>query len=120
MVAGGARERLGDLMRQLEDGNGLEVAGYRLSPALAAGMQSLKLGDLRPSGIERVAWLEAAADAQRPLTPASQAIVDDWIGHGIAVSDAVVPCDAFWATQEIARCDELVDRVVSQLVADGA
>lgn len=104
-------ETAAELRAQLADGQALEVAGYLLSPAMATGLESLKLGAMRPDTVDRVHWLELVAEAGRPLMPVSQRVVDEWSADGTEVDTETVACDSFWATQEIAQCPAVVDAV---------
>lgn len=115
MVGGGRRESSADLRRQLADGESIEIAGYGLSGRLAAQLETLALSDLGPGQTTRVHWLEIAAQADRELMPASQTVIEQWRRAGVSVDPAVIACDAFWATQELAFCPELAARVSGQI-----
>lgn len=112
---GDRRESTGDLRRRLAGGESLEIAGYRLSGALAADLDSLRLADMPPVGADRVDWIELAPEAGRPPLPASQRVIDAWAVAGAAVDAASVVCDPFWATQELSQCPALVERVLYRL-----
>jgi exosortase A-associated hydrolase 2 len=103
-------ESMADLKAMLAQGDGVETAGYRLSSDMAAQMSTLRLADIPLTAIQRLAWFEVAAAADRPLMPVSQRLIDAW-GSEIDVDARVVVGDQFWMTQEIAYCDPLVDQV---------
>jgi len=105
------KETVSGLRQRLHDGEALEVAGYRLSRELAIGLESLSLADLSLQNVSRVHWIEMATQADRPLMPASQRIVNAWSAKGVTIDSSVVVCDQFWATQEIAHCPTVVDRI---------
>lgn len=115
LMGGGEKETAAQLRQRLADGEFLEVAGYRLSGELASGMESLALLQMPAGAVEQVNWIELAPQADRPLMPVSQRIVDQWRASGIAVNSTVMVCDQFWATQEIARCPAIAQRVMNLL-----
>jgi exosortase A-associated hydrolase 2 len=116
LMGGGTKETVSGLRQRLAEGETIEIAGYRLSGVLAAGLESLTLEQSAIAGVERVNWIEVAADANRPLMPVSQRIIGAWSTQGIQVDGEVVECDQFWATQEIAHCPAMVDRALQRLV----
>jgi exosortase A-associated hydrolase 2 len=95
------------LLTQLEAGEGVEVGGNMLSPAMARELGALKLSSMTPNC--PVTWLEVGALAGEHLTPASQRIADAWREAGTAVQSRTVMGDPFWATQEIAVCMDLIE-----------
>ncbi|WP_058554515.1 hydrolase 2, exosortase A system-associated [Thiohalocapsa sp. ML1] len=109
----GPRESIADLKQRLIDEDRIEIAGYLLSRRLAEGLAALRLQELFVGNLGRVNWLELAVSAERPLLPASQIVIDDWLSNGVDVSTAVIGCAQLWATQEIATCPALIDAIVS-------
>lgn len=112
-MAAGEKESTGELKERLNDGEVLEIAGYRLSPALADGMQDLSLAGLRLGRVGRIAWIEVAPQQDRPLMPASQRIIEAWQREGKPVTTRVIACDQFWSTQEIAACPDMVSSALA-------
>ena len=102
-------ERTGtkELRAQLAGGIAVEVGGYRLSPAVAAGLDAANLAPVRRKA--RVAWLEVAATDPPVLSPASGVRIEAWRNAGHDVVAQTVPGLAFWQTQEIAECAALVE-----------
>lgn len=111
----GEKETVSQLRQRLDAGEALEIAGYRLSPALAAGIDVLTLEDLPADKVSRIHWIELAPQADRPLMPASQRIIDRWRSGGSPVETSIVACDQFWATQEIAACPAVAETVIQRL-----
>ena len=93
------------LRSALTAGQALEVGGYLLSPALAGAIDDAN-ADLAPPC--PVHWFELAADADRPLTPATAALTAAWTSQGRAPVVHQLACPPFWATAEIAECNALV------------
>jgi len=103
-----AADRIGvqQLREQLARGETLEIAGYRLSPGLALGLEAAEM--TAPRVPARVAWLDVAPSGQAELSPAARSRVDSWRAAGHRVDATVVPGEAFWQTQEIAECPDLI------------
>lgn len=101
------------LLAQLEAGEGVEVGGNMLCPAMARELGSIKLASLTPGC--PVSWLEVGAHASTNVTPASQRIVDAWQSAGGRVQAKTVQSDPFWATQEIIECPALIDATLGCL-----
>ena len=100
----------------LAAGLSIEVAGYRLTPALADAIESARLGSRTEAGrtVPRVRWFEVSSHAPT-LTPVASKVVDRWRAAGSDVAIAHVAGSAFWQTQEIERCDALVAATVEGL-----
>ena len=94
------------LHEQLASGIAVEIAGYTLSPGLAMGLDAADLAP--PKGIAHVAWLEVAPNVPAELSPAARARIQLWQTAGHRVDARAVTGAAFWQTQEIAECPNLV------------
>ena len=116
LLAGGGKETATQLRRRLADGEALEIAGYALSAAMAAGLESLSLEAMPLETVRQIHWIELVPQAERPLMPVSQRIVDTWTAAGKTVTTSLIVCDQFWATQEIAQCPAVVATVMQPLV----
>ena len=105
--------------KQLHDvlsrGDSVEVAGYALSSRLAMGLDASELK--HPVVPARAAWLEVRSDAPAEIPPAASARIRAWRAAGHAVNARAVTGPAFWQTQEIAECPELIDATLA-LLAD--
>lgn len=84
----------------------VEVAGYRLAPALAAGLEQATM--LPPTHAGQVLWLEASLRQESSLLPASQAVVTRWRAAGMQVQEHVATGPSFWSTVEIEDAPELL------------
>ena len=116
LASGGGQETMAQLKQRLRAGECLEIGGYGLSGQLADELETLSLKQQRPSHASCVNWVEVAREAERPLMPASQEVIDGWRKSGVSVNSSVAACDQFWATQEIAQCPELVQEAVNHLL----
>lgn len=109
-----ARGVLNRLRGELAAGRTVEVAGYRLSPALCAGLEAASLR--LPQGCAGpLALLEVSAATDAGLSPAIARLQEAWRNDGVAVDSAVVPGSAFWTTQEIETVPELIERSADML-----
>lgn len=96
---------------KLAAGELLEVAGYMLSPTLAATIDALKLSQLITKNSE-IYWFEITPDVERGLPPASVSVVDTWNQSNIFSKVVCISGLPFWATQEISECPELLTATV--------
>jgi uncharacterized protein len=101
------------LRAALAAGQSIEVAGYALSPTLFEGLDQAVLRAPPPGS--RVCWLDAAHDADAPVSPSSLQYVDGWLQEGVLVSHANVVCPPFWQTQEITQCESLITRTLESM-----
>ena len=108
LFRGGEKETVKDLQGRLLSGETVEVAGYRVGPALAAGLLGSSLTDDLTVAGRPVAWLEVTSGEGRELPPASARTTDALTQGGVPVRSAVVGGEPFWSTQEIAVAPELI------------
>lgn len=102
------------LRAELKQGQSVEVAGYDLAPALAEAIDSLHMERLDPA--LPVHWLEIVAEVGRSPPPAAQRVMESWRRLNVDLYLDIVPCEAFWTTQEITVCLSLLHASQSQLV----
>ncbi|QGZ40568.1 exosortase A-associated hydrolase 2 [Pseudoduganella flava] len=116
LTDGAAGNGTAALRHALAAGEALEIAGYRLDPALAAAIDGCD-GTRLPAPACPVHWYEVAADSGRPLSPAAARVTDGWRAAGATVATHVVAGPQFWATQEIEECPALLDATLRHLAA---
>lgn len=109
---GGASE----LRTALAAGQMVEIAGYRLSPALHAGLEAAELAPPPQGG--RLLWVQIQNRADATLPPAAQTCLDSWRSAGFMVEATSLPGPAFWQTVEISDCPELVASSLALLQGD--
>lgn len=107
-------EVLKEARARLAGGLPVEVAGYRLTPAMAKGLEA---ATLEPVGLAaaRLVWLELQSTPQPALSPAAQARLPDWKASGWALHTAALQGPAFWQTTETEDAPALVAATVSSL-----
>lgn len=96
---------------KLAAGELLEVAGYMLSPTLAATIDTLKLSQLITKN-SKIYWFEITPDVERGLPTACVSVVDTWNQSNIFSKVVCISGLPFWATQEISECPELLTATV--------
>lgn len=99
------------LREKILDGDAVEVAGYRLSHGLAAGLDAAELA--LPEAPARIAWLEVAAGIPALFTPAARTRIEAWKAAGHRVDARIVAGAAFWQTLEVAECPDLVSETLA-------
>jgi len=108
MMSGKEKETVQDLKKRFTQGEDVEVAGYGLSSSLYNAICQQKLTDYDLAGVERVAWFEVNTK-ERPLSPVSRDIIDDWRSHSTEVVSSNVTGSQFWSNQEIVFADHLIE-----------
>ncbi len=117
--AGGASaENTQSLRTALAGGETVEIAGYALTPPLAAALDRLRLALLGPSCTVPIRWLELAGPTGE-LSPASQRVVRDWRAAGVDCTAEAVPGEPFWALMETTVAPELI-RATLAILLDGS
>lgn len=104
-----------DLLAQLASGQGVEVGGNMLSPAMARELSAIKLAAMTPAC--PVAWLEVGAVSSEQFSPAGQRVADTWRAMGIQIHTQTVSGEPFWTTQEITECLPLIGASLTHLNA---
>lgn len=110
MLAGDGRGVMADLKRQLAAGDTVEVAGYRLRPELALGLEQAQLtpppgGGTAPAA---VCWLDVASQPGAAFPPAALQAQQAWSAAGARLTTGLVAGPQFWQTTEIEDAPELV------------
>lgn len=107
-----------DLLAQLASGQGVEVGGNMLSPAMARELGALKLAAMTPACA--VDWLEIGVTSGEQLSPAGQRVADAWRAAGADVQTRTVLGEPFWATQEISECQPLIEATLACMDVPGS
>ena len=110
------REGTRELRERLNRGESLEIAGYRLSPALALGLDRASLS-MTPGRVESVTWLEVTS-TPATLSPAAAGVIAALREQGVPVDGRTVTGPSFWQTVEIEDCPAIVDATLSALTAE--
>jgi len=93
----------------LAAGTTVSVAGYEITPALAAGLEAARL---QPPAAQqpplRLEWLDVSPQPDATPPAATQAVLDAWRAAGCAVGYRKVIGPMFWQTTEIADAPALI------------
>jgi exosortase A-associated hydrolase 2 len=114
LTASGTKGALARVRADLDAGSAVEVAGYRLSPALAKGLGAATLRLPERFGAA-VAVLEASSAEGAESSPAVASLAARWREEGIDVEAETVQGPAFWQTQEIETAPQLISASLQAL-----
>jgi exosortase A-associated hydrolase 2 len=107
LASGAATTAIHELRSALARGDSLQIAGYEVHPELASAIEQLNLTSMVPT-VKQVLWIDVAADAALPMRPAARRVLDVSRAAGLETRAATVVGEPFWATIEIAECEELL------------
>lgn len=110
------RQGTKQLRDRLSAGESLEIAGYRLSPSLATGLEEASFAP-PPECLSAVVWLEVATSAG-PMSPVAARNLDALKEKGVRVQAAGVAGPSFWQTVEIEDCPALVESTRAALAVE--
>jgi uncharacterized protein len=103
------------LQAELVQGRFVDVAGYRVGPALAQGLAAATLLQAIPATGSRLVWLELTSRMPGALLPASATALAKWQAAGWQVTSAALAGPPFWQTVEIEEAPALVLATVALL-----
>lgn len=112
----GKRGGTQELRVQLEAGQAVEVAGYTLSPQLAAGLESSSLENIQH--VQRVVCIETATSVETGVSPALSAQLLRWQAVGLEAVGHVVDGPQFWQMQQTSPCLALCDASLAAISAN--
>jgi len=115
--AGGATDAL---RRQLAAGSSVEVAGYALSPQLAAGLEQATLRPPEAAVGDRLECIEVDSRAEASLSPATERLLAAWRVAGGSARGQAVTGPAFWQTTEIEIAPALLAATLPALAEEVA
>ena len=113
--ADGGKGVVEGLRRELTAGQSVNVGGYALAPALAAGLDAATLNPppmARDAGPRRAAWCELSQREPPAPLPVSAAAIAKWQGSDFNVQTWVVGGPHFWQTTEIEEAPQLLQCTV--------
>ena len=107
MLDGSAKGVMEGMRAQLRSGQPVEIAGYLLNPALAAGLEQAALNP--PARAGHVEWFEVQAQPGDEASPATARAAGLWQRAGFDVRTQVVAGPPFWQTADIEEAPALLD-----------
>ena len=115
MLGGDKRAAADTPKARLAAGHPVDLAGYRIAPALASGLDQARL--LPVAGVRQVHWLETSSRENASLTPAAADAMQAWQQAGCEVQAQVITGPAFWQTTAIEDAPGLIAATVAALAA---
>lgn len=110
----GGSGAMGELKQALAAGETVDIAGYRLAPALAAGLEAAQLTP--PATPTPALWFEVSPQAEAAL-PVTAAAAERWRAAGCAPALSLVQGPAFWQTTEIEEAPALIEATTTALLS---
>ena len=104
--------------RDLAEGRAVDIAGYTLNPALAAGLERARLEP--PLGRGRLLWLEVSTRDDATLAPAAETALTAWRNAGYDVRSRLVQGPMFWQTTDIEDAPALIGATIDAMQAEHA
>lgn len=101
-------ESVAGLRSRLKAGETIEVAGYALSGALCADIDSLELHRELSATFPPISWFEVIADNEAPVAPGTQRALEKAYSLGCRVDHKQATGEPFWTSTEIVTNAELV------------
>lgn len=115
MMNGAGKGLMDELRQQLADGYAVEIAGYALAPALAAGLEQAQLKPPHRGG-GRLEWFELSTRDDATLTPVAAQALAQWSAAGVPARSHLVQGPAFWQTTEIEDAPALIEATQAALL----
>ena len=103
------RETTKDLKARFEQGETLEIAGYGITPSIAASLEAATLKGFVTRANFDITWLDIVADAERDPPLVNRKLVEQWQQDGISVIHQKVVGMPFWNSTETVEIPELID-----------
>lgn len=118
LLGGQSKGVMDTLRQQLVNGAAVEIAGYSLSPGLAAGLEHAVLSPpANASADQQLVWLETSTREDAAFSPVATQTLAKWQHAGYACHSALVQGPAFWQTTEIEDAPALMTATSAALCA---
>ncbi len=114
ILDGKSKGAMNALRQQLASGSAVEIAGYAISPALAAGLEAATLTP--PAHRGRVEWIDVTPRDDAMLSPATERGVAAWRDAGFEVNHQMAVGPEFWQTTEIEDAPALLDATTARVL----
>lgn len=99
----------------LEQGQAVDVAGYRLSPQLAAELSKVRLGPTQSQPPGQLIWLEVSGNGEPQLSPAAARQLEQWRAAGWEAYGQSVTGPSFWQTVGLDDAPHLINATLYAL-----
>lgn len=111
MLEGSSGGGVKALRESLKRGEFIEVAGYRLNPALVEQMDAVSVRRILPKN-SSVFWLETVSEEGQAASPIAIQTAETWRQTVMEITFDTVFGPSFWATQEITDCPTIIERTM--------
>lgn len=118
LIGGMGKQAMESARQALASGQGVEVAGYRMSPGLAQGLSTARLAPA-PTPCQ-VDWFDVSSREDSPAAPAADSAAASWQAAGHLVRRHKVVGPSFWQTSEIEVCPDLIDKSMAAFASFSA
>ncbi|MBB4844153.1 exosortase A-associated hydrolase 2 [Paucibacter oligotrophus] len=115
LLEGNAAAAMEALKAQMAAGEVVEIAGYGLSPALAAGLEKTVLTP-PAGGSGRALFFELASQQGEEVSPALASSAQRWQAAGLRVQARRIQGPSFWQTSEIEDAPALLSASLQALL----
>lgn len=119
LASGASRATVAMLREESSRGETLEVAGYRLSTGLAAGLDAVTPPAWLPPTLGRVRWFEIVRNEAIAMPEIARRLIDSTRGQGGIVELTAITGEPFWSSTEITVNRNLVDLSADFLAPGG-
>ena len=106
--------------QRLRAGESVEIAGYTLSPQLAAELDAARLEPALGGAARRLIWIDIASQPLNAPNLKAQALRDAWVAAGWRVEHCTITAPAFWQTMGLEDAPVLVEATLDALSAADA
>ena len=119
LTSGKAKTILDGVRSDLAQGRAVEIAGYRLAPALANGLEQCNLDPPEGKGEPgRIEWFELSTREGAAISPVGTQMLAAWQRNGWHAARArVISGPAFWQTAEIEDAPTLIRATLAAIEA---
>jgi len=118
LIGGTGKQAMESARQALANGQGVDVAGYHMSPGMARGLSTARLAPA-PTPCQ-VDWLDVVSREDAPAAPAADSAAASWQAAGHLVRRHKVVGPSFWQTSEIEVCPDLIDNSMAALASFSA
>tara|TARA_R110001583_G_scaffold154316_1_gene305989 strand:+ start:18873 stop:19703 length:831 start_codon:yes stop_codon:yes gene_type:complete len=108
----GTQETTKTLRERLANGETLEIGGYYISPAMAAGLDAAVMPEASSLAGIRIDWLEVVGEGKHELPPGSKKFVDGWQAQQLNVHSHPFSGPPFWQLYERFIAPDLVSKTL--------
>lgn len=99
-----------ELREQLAADSGIEVAGYRIAPALALPIDRLEPKEINMQHLPGITWLEMLPGDDRPVPAMTRNHINELRETGLEIDFHSLVGEPFWSAQELVVVPELIEQ----------